>query len=69
MNKHDTNNLNFILSLSQPDFIKWYETASLDDIAYASEIMSSAVYETLVDSTPDVSDTTEANVILKKFML
>jgi len=66
MNKYDTNNLNFILSLNQEQFIAWYDTASADDILYASEIMTKASHEIVTD---EVYDTTEANAILKGFML
>ena len=39
MNKHDRDNLNFILSLDEAGFDEWYATLSDDDVDYALEII------------------------------
>ena len=45
MNKHDRNNLEFLLSLDASKFEQWYEAMDDDDIAYAQELMAMAAEE------------------------
>lgn len=45
MNKHDRDNLNFLLHLDSDAFEQWYESVSQDDLDYAQEIMAQAALE------------------------
>lgn len=71
MNKHDTDNLSFILSLNETQFVEWFDSLSYDDVAYASELLEEAkiAVSLKVMEAQVVVDTTEANAILKKFMI
>lgn len=39
MNQHDSDNLEFLKSLSEESLKLWFEQASDDDIQYASELL------------------------------
>lgn len=45
MNKHDRDNLDFLLSLEREHFQEWYNTITEDDREYAQEIISQAAIE------------------------
>jgi hypothetical protein len=45
MNKHDRDNLEFLLSLDPKNFEKWYESMDQDDLDYAQELMTMAAEE------------------------
>jgi len=74
MNKHDQDNLNYIMSLDDEQFEAWASEATDDDIKYALEILQAARVERtmqeheLMDILQD-SDLTEARAVLQKFML
>jgi hypothetical protein len=68
MNNHDRNNFEFIMSLSPQQFDEWYTTISLDDVEYAIELCK-AVRMEMALNTDEVKDLTEANQVLKSFML
>lgn len=70
MNDRDYNNLQFLLSSSQEVIADWFLKTSADDIEYAMEIMKAASLEMdfLIAEIND-DDCTEANQLLKKFML
>ena len=72
MNKHDSDNLKFIMSLNEKQFDEWYAAIDLDDVDYALELMKQARLELdvkVAEVFDEVMNTTEANTILKKFML
>jgi len=72
MNKHDRDNLQFIMSLNQEELNKWYDEISYDDSVYAMELLLQAQLELdvkVAETFDDVINTSEANSILKKFML
>lgn len=67
MNKHDQDNLNFIMSLSIPQLRKWADTVSADDIDYAIELMKIKGNELMVQEmefTDIVDDVSDAKSIL-----
>jgi hypothetical protein len=68
MNDYDRNNFEFIMSLSPQQFDEWYASISLDDIEYAIELCQAARLEMALN-TDAVKDLTEANNVLKNFML
>jgi hypothetical protein len=68
MNDYDRNNFEFIMSLSPQQFDEWYASISLDDIEYAIELCQAARLEMALN-TDAVKDMTEANHVLKNFML
>jgi hypothetical protein len=68
MNDYDRNNFEFIMSLSPQQFDEWYASISLDDIEYAIELCQAARLEMTLN-TDAVEDLTEANQVLKSFML
>jgi len=74
MNKHDREQLNYIMSLSDEAFEVWALSVPEDDIRYAMELIQAARVESfmieqeLLDNLED-SDLAEANTVLKKFML
>lgn len=72
MNQHDRDNLNFIMSLDEEGFDKWYATLSDDDVDYALEIIQAGRAELMLQAaelSDNVEDTTLAKDALKKFML
>lgn len=74
MNPYDQDQLNFIMSLSDQEFDAWAMSLPNDDIKYAIELIQAARLlniiqeQELLDALED-SDLTEANAVLKKFML
>ena len=72
MNDHDRDNLKFILSLDENGFDVWSAQLSLDDTEYAIELLQAARAEVMLKAaeyTDDVEDLSEANQVLKGFML
>lgn len=45
MNKHDRDNLEYLLSLDAGAFEQWYESMDQDDLDYAQELMAMAAEE------------------------
>lgn len=68
MNDYDRSNFEFIMSLSPQQFDEWYASISLDDVEYAIELCQSARLEMVLNADA-VKDLTEANTVLKNFML
>lgn len=74
MNRHDQDNLNYIMSLDDEQFEAWADEATEDDIKYALEILQTARLERamqeldILDVLQDC-DLSEARAVLEKFML
>lgn len=78
MNKHDRDNLKFLLSADEATLKDWYNTVEEDDINYALELLAEYKKE-LTDSAEvsmlegldyiDESELDPARVVLGKFML
>ncbi len=45
MDKHDRDNLEFLLSLERENFQEWYDSITADDQLYAQEIIAQAALE------------------------
>jgi len=74
MNKHDQDNVNFIMSLNDEQFEAWADEATEDDIQYALEILQTARVERMLQEQDMLdliadSDLTEARAVLQKFRL
>jgi hypothetical protein len=72
MNKHDKENLRFLLSLSNKEICAWYETITEDEAEYALEILKQANLELAMQlaSLHDVvEDVTDAKIVLNRFTL
>ena len=72
MNDNDRDNLNFILSLDENGFEQWSSTLSAEDFDYAISLLKMARSEVMMKAAEyidDVEDLTEANKVLKGFML
>lgn len=74
MNKHDQDNVNYIMSLDDEQFDAWAESATDDDIKYALEILQAARTERAMQELEFLDvlqdcDLTEARAVLEKFML
>lgn len=75
MNAWDRDNLNFILNTSDEAFSEWMLQADEDDIDYALELISKHREEIslkeflLTSDNLEISDVTEAQLILKKFRI
>jgi len=76
MNDWDKNNLEFLLSLkTEKDWLDWFEATDEDDHVYAMELIKRAQSELvvktmeLVESVEEEEDLTQANALLKRFML
>jgi hypothetical protein len=70
MNKHDKDNLRFLLCSSNEIITDWFHKTSEDDILYAMELLNTAQVEMSMQLLNDeVEDLTDANNALKKFML
>ena len=72
MNKHDKDNLNFILALKPQDFFNWYDSLSEDDIKYATELVMQARSEIetqVAEIFDNVEDCSLAKTVLGKFTL
>lgn len=72
MNKKDRDNLNFLMSVSEEGFKKWYDQADDEDIAYAFELIlqhQAELDEIEMDFRMQTSDLAEAKSLLEKFKL
>jgi len=72
MNDHDRSNLQFIMSLDEKAYDEWTASLSEDDVDYALELLKAARTEVMMQAASfadEVEDCTEANAILKGFML
>lgn len=72
MNKHDKDNLKFILSLKPQDFFTWYESLTDDDATYAMELVVKARTELetqVAELFDNVEDFSLAKTVLGKFTL
>ncbi len=72
MNKHDTQNLQFILSLSEEQFDIWYSQLDNDDADYAMELLQMARTEiamNLVSMNDEPDSLADAQNVLGKFTL
>ena len=74
MNKHDRDNLNFLLNASKSTLNDWYAKVEQDDIEYAFELLAQAKAELLVSEAElfdEVENTDDADrailEILEKF--
>jgi len=72
MNKWDSDNLKFIMSLSAKDFDVWYESLDSEEVEYALDLFKQARAEigvkiaNVFDEVPSLKD---ARKILAKFTL
>jgi hypothetical protein len=72
MNKHDTENLQFILALSADQFDAWYSSLSYDDADYAMELLQMARTEVafkVAELNNEPVSLDEAKDVLGKFTL
>jgi hypothetical protein len=72
MNDNDRDNLNFLLNVSPKVFEDWFDQADQDDVDYALELLAKRKAELNLkelEFSDGVEDTTQANQVLKKFML
>jgi len=72
MNQHDSKNLEFLLNVSEEVFEDWFDQADKDDVDYALELLAMRKTELNLkelEFSDDVEDCTEAQNILKGFML
>jgi hypothetical protein len=74
MNKHDRDNLNFLLTASKKTLNNWYASVDEDDIQYAFELLQMAKTELLlkelefIDEVENTDDADRAVIeILEKF--
>ena len=68
MNAEDSNNLNFLLSVSPEVLTDWYLQADEDDLSYATELLETAnnkLHEMAIEN--ETSDFLAAKLILLKF--
>lgn len=74
MNKHDRDNLQFLLSADKSTMDQWYQTVSEDDVEYALELLQ--LYRTelelrefdLIDAEAE-QDLSQAQSVLSRFTL
>ena len=72
MNDHDRANLEFILSADRATLQAWYESLSVDDLAYAQELLYAARAEMdlrIIELSDDVPDVDLAANVLDKYRL
>jgi hypothetical protein len=71
MNKHDRDNLMFLINADKATMKEWYGSVSQDDIEYALELLQAYKSELMVkemEYMDDVDDVGMASEVLKKFM-
>lgn len=71
MNKHDQDNLNFMMSLDADAFDAWMETISADDVQYAMEIIQARRAELMqqeMEMMDEVTDVSDAEKVLAAIM-
>jgi hypothetical protein len=69
MNKHDTNNLMFLLNMPTRQLAQWYMEVSEDDRLYAEELLAQAHLLTIDTAVAKLPQYKEANKVLDKFRL
>lgn len=62
MNKHDRDNLEFLLNLEKVHFADWYDSITEDDKLYAQEIMARAAEELQEEAAALVIETQLADL-------
>jgi hypothetical protein len=74
MNKHDRDNLNFLLTASKRTLADWYNSVGKDDVQYAFELLQKAKVDLmlkeieLMDEVENTDDADRAVIeILEKF--
>ena len=70
MNKHDRDNVMFLLNADKATMVDWFNTVGQDDIEYALEILQAYKSELLVremELMDDVDDVSMASEVLRKF--
>lgn len=71
MNKHDYDNLQFLLHADDATMKEWYKTVSMDDVEYALELLAAYRLELEMrelELTDDVDDVSEAAMVLRGIM-
>lgn len=71
MNKHDRDNLDYILSLDAEAFDAWMTALSEDDVQYAIELIQAKRLELVqqeMDIMDDVTDVSDAAKVLAAIM-
>ena len=69
MNKHDTNNLMFLLNMPTRQLAQWYMEVSEDDRLYAEELLAQAHLLTIDKAVAKLPQYKEAEEVLKPYML
>lgn len=73
MNSRDKSNLDFLMSSSAETLAEFYDTCSLNDLAYALELVKMAISESYIELAEvleqDDIDCSQANKLLSKFRL
>jgi hypothetical protein len=70
MNDRDSDNLNFLLSVSPEVLADWYLQADEDDLSYATELLETVnnkLHEMAIENELETSDFLAAKLILLKF--
>jgi hypothetical protein len=71
MNKHDRDNLHFLMKCPEAEFDKWMENASSDDVSYALELIKKAKSEMLLEEIElqeclELDDYAEALAVIER---
>lgn len=74
MNERDRNNLEFLLSISEPTLKAWYASVTPDDIEYATELLKAysnelATRVSLCKDDSEISVSQYTKDILQKYTL
>jgi hypothetical protein len=70
MNAHDRVNLEFLLTISEPARLIWWNQASADDKQYAKELLARANLQAdvrIAEHFDTINDTDLATEVLKQF--
>lgn len=71
MNKHDRDNLKFLMKCPESEFDAWMDNASSDDVSYALELIKLAKSEMLLEEIElreclELVDFTEATAVIER---
>ena len=70
MNRHDLDNILFILNLDPDEISQWLNTLSVDDMRYTLEIIQSRTAEMIVEEMDlddqEEMDLTQANALINR---
>lgn len=69
MNKHDRDNLNFLLYATESELSSWYKTASSDDVDYAHALMTVASLEMVDEAVDRMECLPLANRVIEQFRI